>query len=154
LEGHNGTVNHVAYSPDGKRLVTASLDRTVRVWDAVTGAQLAVLYGHQAEVNSAAYSPDGRRIVSASYDRTVRIWDAASGAQVALLPGHESYVFSAEYSRDGQRIASASEDKTARIWEVRPRLSDQALVDAAEAALPRQLTPFQRQQEFLTADQP
>jgi WD40 repeat protein len=92
--------------------------------------------------------------VSASYDRTVRIWDADSGAQVALLPGHESFVYSAQYSRDGKRIVSASEDKTVRIWDVRPRLSDRALVAAAEAALPRQLTAYQRQEEFLTADQP
>jgi WD40 repeat protein len=154
LEGHSGSVYRVGFSPDGKRVVTSSLDRTVRVWDSVTGTQLEVLYGHTAAVISAAFSPDGRRIVSASLDRTVRIWDASSGAQVALLPGHESYVYDARYSRDGTHIASASEDKTVRVWDIRPRLGDQALIQAVEAAVPRQLTPYQRQQEFLTGDEP
>ena len=77
-----------AYSPDGTRIVTASRDKTARIWDARTGAQLAVLSGHGDAVNSAAYSPDGTRIVTASFDKTARIWDARTGAQLAVLSGH------------------------------------------------------------------
>jgi hypothetical protein len=117
LSGHEEFVESAAYSPDGRRIVTASNDKTARIWDAATGAQLAVLSGHDGFVRSAAYSPDGRRIVTASDDKTARIWDAATGAQLAVLSGHGGTVASAAYSPDGRRIVTASYDKTARIWD-------------------------------------
>ncbi len=117
LSGHGDYVNSAAYSPDGTRIVTASNDKTARIWDARTGAQLAVLTGHDDRVYSAAYSPDGTRIVTASIDRTARIWDARTGAQLAVLSGHGDRVYSAAYSPDGTRIVTASMDKTARVWD-------------------------------------
>jgi eukaryotic-like serine/threonine-protein kinase len=117
LPGHGDSVFFAAYSPDGTRIVTASNDRTARIWDARTGAQLAVLSGHGGSVDNAAYSPDGTRIVTASSDKTARIWDARTGNQLAVFSGHEDEVSSAFYSSDGTRIVSASYDKTARIWD-------------------------------------
>ena len=117
LSGHADIVISAAYSPDGRRIVTASWDKTARIWDAATGAQLAVLSGHGGLVVSARYSPDGRRIVTASIDKTARIWDAATGAQLAVLSGHTRDLESAEYSPDGRRIVTASFDKTGRIWD-------------------------------------
>jgi len=117
LSGHGDYVNSAAYSPDGTRIVTASSDKTARVWDARTGAQLAVLSGHGDRVYSAAYSPDGTRIVTASIDRTARVWDVRTGAQLAVLSGHGDRVYSAAYSPDGTRIVTASMDKTARVWD-------------------------------------
>ena len=78
-----------AFSPDGSRIVTASVDKTARIWDAATGKEIAVLRGHDSVVNSAAFSPDGSRIVTASADKTARIWDAASAKEIAVLRGHE-----------------------------------------------------------------
>ena len=66
-----------AFSPDGSRIVTASLDQTARIWDAASGKEIAVLRGHKNPVNYAAFSPDGSRIVTASDDKTARIWDAS-----------------------------------------------------------------------------
>jgi TPR repeat protein/Tol biopolymer transport system component len=117
LSAHSNLVESAAYSPDGDRIVTASYDKTVRIWDARVGARLAVLAGHGNLVNSAVYSPDGDRIVTASYDKTARIWDAHTGAQLAVLAGHGDRVYSAVYSNDGARIVTASQDKTARIWD-------------------------------------
>jgi hypothetical protein len=119
LSGHDGVVTCAAYSPDGARILTASFDKTARVWDARTGVQLAVLSGHGGNVNSATYSPDGTRIVTASQDKTARIWDARTGVQLAVLPGHNGIVYSAAYSHDGSRIVTASQDKTARVWDAR-----------------------------------
>ena len=65
-----------AFSPDGSRIVTASEDKTARIWDAASAKEIAVLRGHDNYVNSAAFSPDGSRIVTASGDKTARIWDA------------------------------------------------------------------------------
>jgi WD40 repeat protein len=119
LSGHGAIVRSAAYSPDGTHIVTASYDKTARIWDARTGAQLAVLSGHDGEVESAAYSPDGTRIVTASNDKTARIWDARTGAQLAVLSGHDGVVESAAYSPDGTRIVTSSFDRTARIWDAR-----------------------------------
>jgi WD40 repeat protein len=119
LSGHGDAVVTAAYSPDGARIVTASLDHTARVWDARTGTQLAVLTGHGDRVGCAAYSPDGARIVTASNDKTARIWDARTGAPLTALSGHEDELNSAAYSPDGTRIVTAAADKTVRIWDAR-----------------------------------
>ena len=89
LRGHDDQVNSAAFSRDGSRIVTASYDKTARLWDAATGKEIAVLAGHEAEVISAAFSPDGSRIVTASGDQTARIWDAATGKESAVLRGHD-----------------------------------------------------------------
>ena len=118
LKGHTGRVISARYSPDGKRILTASYDKndkTARIWD-TQGKELAVLKGHTSTVNSAIFSEDGKRILTASYDNTARIWDT-QGNQIAVLKGHTFGVNSARYSPDGKRILTASRDDTARIWD-------------------------------------
>src|SRR5271157_1461784 len=111
LAGHTA-----AFSPTGKRVVTASEDKTARVWDAATGKLVASLQGHTAQVNSAAFSPDGKRGVTASNDKTARVWDAATGKPVTTLHGHTAKVNSAAFSPDGRRVVTAAYDDTARVW--------------------------------------
>ena len=88
--GPYGCVVSAAFSPDGKRIVTASWDKTARLWDAESGKQIGEpLTGHTDAVMSAAFSPDGKRIVTASWDKTARLWDAESGKQIGEpLTGH------------------------------------------------------------------
>ncbi|MBZ0172753.1 MAG: serine/threonine protein kinase, partial [Phycisphaerales bacterium] len=117
LTGHTGWIQSAAFSPDGTRIVTASLDSTARVWDAGTGVSLTELTGHTGHVQSASFSPDGTRIVTASRDNTARVWDAATGQTLAELTGHTGSVLSAAFSPDGTRIVTASLDSTARIWD-------------------------------------
>ena len=116
---HDDQLNNAAFSPDGNRIVTASEDKTARIWDVATRRQIGEpLRGHQDGIRSAAFSPDGKRIVTASWDKTARIWDAATGKPIGEpLKGHEEAVNSASFSPDGKRIITASNDKTARIWD-------------------------------------
>ena len=107
---------HAAFSPDGQRIVTASEDKTARVWNAANGQLLAKLEGHTDSVVQAAFSPDGQRIVTASEDKTARVWNAANGQLLAKLEGHTGLVHQAAFSPDGQRIVTASADHTARVW--------------------------------------
>ena len=126
-KGIPSSVESAAFSPDGRRIVTASSDNTARIWDAATGKQIAVLQGHTGWVQSAAFSPDGRRIVTASDDNTARLWDAATGKQIAALQGHTDGVQSAAFSPDGRRIVTASSDHTARIWDAATGKRDRRL---------------------------
>jgi WD40 repeat protein len=78
----------VAFSPDGKQVVSGSEDKTVWLWDAATGTALQTLKGHSYSVNSVAFSPNGKQVVSGSGDKTVRLWDAATGTALQTLEGH------------------------------------------------------------------
>jgi WD40 repeat protein len=113
---HDGVVNRALFSPDGKRVVTASGDKTARVWDAATGAPIGRALQHDGLVWSASFSPDGVRVVTASGDKTARVWDAATGAPIGKPLQHEGSVNSASFSPDGARVVTASADKTARVW--------------------------------------
>ncbi|OQD86920.1 hypothetical protein PENSOL_c082G12047 [Penicillium solitum] len=115
LEGHTGSVDSIAWSPDGSRLASASADSTVRIWDPVTGQCASTLKGHSSYVNSIAWSQDGSRLASASHDNTVRIWDPATGQCISTFEGHSDSAFSIAWSQDRGRLASASHDNTVRV---------------------------------------
>ncbi|KAJ6487440.1 WD40 repeat-like protein [Mycena vitilis] len=119
LERHTYWVMSVAFSSDGKHIVSGSDDTTIRIWDAESGEQLGgPLVGHTDSVQSVAFSPDGKHIVSGSADRSVRIWDAESGEQLGgPLEGHTDWVMSVAFSPDGKHIASGSGDRSVRIWD-------------------------------------
>ena len=117
LVGHEGEVSSAAFSPDGTRVVTASGDRTARLWDAATGQPLGAPLRHEGGVTSAAFSPDGTRVVTASRDATARLWDGATGQPLGAALRHEGGVTSAAFSPDGTRVVTASRDATARLWD-------------------------------------
>jgi WD40 repeat protein/transcriptional regulator with XRE-family HTH domain len=114
---HDAEVWSVAYSPDGKRIATASQDKTAKIWNATTGELLLTLRGHSASVNGIAYSPDGKHIATTSDDHTARLWDAATGEELLTLSGHTDWVYRIAFSPDGTRLVTTSNDKTARVWD-------------------------------------
>ncbi|ETO25692.1 WD-40 repeat-containing protein [Reticulomyxa filosa] len=116
MEGHHDNITRIQFSPDGEKIVSSSIDKTVRLWDVYTGLQKACMYGHLRKVNDAKFSPDGQTIVSSSTDNAIIIWNKESGAKLRKLEGHLSSVRAAKFSPDGFFIASCSNDKTIRIW--------------------------------------
>jgi len=136
LKGHKKGVMSAVFSPNGRRIATASNDGTVKVWDAATGACLRTLNGHSDLVMSVCFSPDGQRILSSSRDQSARLWDVASGTELLTLKGHRGWVFTAVFSPDGRRIVTAGGDGTAKIWEAATveQVETQLREHASEAA--------------------
>jgi WD40 repeat protein len=118
LRGHTGSLEAVAFSPDGKTLATSSSDSTVRLWDVSTGKLRHTLEGHSGEIDSIAFSPDGRVLVSGSKDRTIKVWDAATGRLQRTLTAHADRVESLAFSRDGRTLASGGggKDASVKLW--------------------------------------
>lgn len=116
LEGHTDTVRHIAWSPDGQRLATASRDGSARVFDAGSGRLLLVLPSGGAMVESVSWSPDSTMIASAGRESVVRLWDALSGEPVRLLTGATDIVRQVAWSPNGAYIAATSKDRAVRVW--------------------------------------
>jgi hypothetical protein len=121
---HSAAVFHSVFSPDGRRIVTASADRTAQVWETPSGRRMGPALRHGDTVRQAVFSPDGRRIVTASDDRTARIWDATTGKALTPPLEHSMPVWTAAFSPDGRQVITAngpegsSERGEARIWDV------------------------------------
>jgi len=118
LEGHSAKVNAVAITPDARLALSASDDRTVRVWDLATGETRSILGGHVAGVLGVAVSKDGKIAASCAKDNTVIVWDVARARPVHHLRGHADVVHAVALSDEAGVLASASEDRTIRLWDL------------------------------------
>ncbi len=118
LEGHPRGVTACAVTPDGRHVISASWDHTLKVWELGSGRAVATLEGHTAWVNACAVTPDGRYVVSASWDHTLKVWELESGRAVATLAGHTTWVNACAVTPDGRHVVSASRDHTLKVWEL------------------------------------
>ena len=112
---HDAGVTDAAFAPQGNRIVTASYDRTARIWSIEDGSSVAVLKGHQDALERATFSPDGTQVVTAARDGTARVWNAGSGKQLFVIPLPGRFQ-TAMFSPDGTSVLTASEGSDPTIW--------------------------------------
>jgi WD40 repeat protein len=116
LKGHQANVKRVAWSRDGRRILTVSWDKTAKVWDSVDGRLIASLEGHKDKLADGAFSPNGQCVVTGAADKTARVWDATTGRELRQLSGHKGLVAAVAWSPDGQVIATSDQFGGVRLW--------------------------------------
>jgi WD40 repeat protein len=160
FSGHADTVNDAAFSPDGRTIVTASVDKTARLWEVASGAEIRRFEGHTASLREAGFSPDGKTLITASWDKTVRLWDVATGREIRRLAadplsGYTAGILSAAFSPDGRTIVTTSEfpENSARLWAAKPRGATYRLEGHHSPVLAAAFSPDGRMIITASADQ-
>src|SRR4029453_10586676 len=107
IRAHQGRALRVVFSPDGKRLASAGVDRVVRIWNARTGAEILNCPGHTDTVTALAFRPNGRWLASGGWDKTLRVWDAGTGEVAFVRSGHTRNIADISFSTDSSKRPTA-----------------------------------------------
>ena len=115
--GHSGDILSVAFSRDGKYIVSGGQDKTIKLWEFQSGLKIKTFIGHTDRVTSVAFSPDGKQIISGSYDGDIKLWDSQSGQEIKTLKGYHWHVTSVAFSPDGKQIISGGYNNLIKLWD-------------------------------------
>jgi len=116
LTGHQQLINDVKFSPDMRYIASASFDKSIRLWNGLTGKFVATLRGHVQRVYQLAWSADSRLLASASADSTCKVWSISNKKLMCDLPGHSDEVYAVDWSPNGEFVCSGGKDKILKIW--------------------------------------
>jgi WD40 repeat protein len=131
ISGHSEEVQQVAFSADSAKLASASLDRTVGVWNVETGERLQTFEGARSGFYAVTFSPDDKLVAAATLDQnTIRLWEAESGRVAGVFQGHRSQISALAFKADGKQLASGSSDQSVRVWDVEKGAELRTLEDA------------------------
>jgi len=134
LEGHTDRVWDAEFSPDGKVIISGSVDDTLRLWNAEQLRLVRTMLGHPFPVLNLKYAPNGAYIVTGSTDGVLRLWDVATGRLYKSLEGHTGWITGLDISRDGKWMASCAEDSTVRLWRL-PQGTPAQIIDEGMTGL-------------------
>jgi WD40 repeat protein len=143
-------LNSVAFSPDGKYILTGHFDGIARLWNIQTGEEIQQFIGHSGFIWTAIFSPDGKYIATAGGDGTARLWDTQTGQEVRRFIGHTAAVENVAFSPDGKYLLTGSDDGTARLWDV----DYHTTMDYLCSVLLRDFTEDERAQYGIADDTP
>jgi WD40 repeat protein len=141
LEGHSNGLNALAITPDGARVLSASKDKSIKIWDVETGQELQTLKGHYQAVNHVILTPDAKHLISASDDNTIKIWHLETAKLIRTLTGHWKAVNAIAISPDQRYVVSASDDNTLKIWDLETGRPLKTLVGHSKPVLAVGITP-------------
>jgi WD40 repeat protein len=116
--GHTGRVLTVVFTADGRRMLSAGMDKTVRLWDVERGSEIRRFEGHAGFIGTVQVSPDGRRLLTGSYDSSIRLWELETGRLLDSFDVHETPVLSVTFTADGKHVLSGGADEAVRLWKV------------------------------------
>lgn len=117
-KGHYATIKAVAYTPDGKYLLTGSRDKTIKLWEIASGRELKTYFGHTSTINDLVVSKNGKFFISSGADHTARMWDISSGKLLKTFYGHSLRLTTVDLSSDDKRLITAGYDTEAYIWNI------------------------------------
>ncbi|ETO33724.1 G-protein beta WD-40 repeats containing protein [Reticulomyxa filosa] len=140
LQGHDIAVSSVRFSADGRKIVSASYDRTVRIWDVSSGKQLQIFRGHTSAVFTARFSPDEHTVASCSKDGTIRLWDVNTGTEIIKIEKKFGPIWDIDFSPDGRYIVSGFRDKTIRLWDIHSGIEINRLLGHSAGVLSTQFS--------------
>jgi cytochrome c len=118
LEGHQMGITQLAASPDGKRLLSASIDQSMRLWDLVKLTEIAEHGKHDGQIYATAFSPDGKTALSGGRYGYLIQWDLATGKPIRTIKAHDAIIWAAKFSPDGRFAITASSDEQVRVWHL------------------------------------
>ncbi|WP_173046212.1 WD40 repeat domain-containing protein [Nitrospira sp. KM1] len=117
-------IGALAFTPDGKYLLTGSRDQTIKMFEMPQGVEHRTLRGHGGWIRTMVVTPDGKVLISGGDDNTIRFWELATGRVFRTIKDHAGSIRSVTLSRDGLRLASASWDRTVKLWGGGPEPTD------------------------------
>src|SRR5262249_27212089 len=120
--GHTQRVVALAFHPDCERLLSASQDGTVRIWESLSDPETRLFGGVRGR--GLAWTPDGRHFAMSGAGGSLKVWEAHSGRRILTLKGHADDITGVQFSPDGQRIITSSWDRTIKLWEASPDAPD------------------------------
>ncbi|NQU60841.1 MAG: hypothetical protein HQ512_06895 [Rhodospirillales bacterium] len=118
LEGHERGVTGLSISPDGRRLLSASIDKTLKLWDLEKMTELPFDGKHEGQIFAAAFSPDGKTVLSAGRYGFLIQWNLADGKPIKTIRAHDTMIWAVGFSPDGRFALSASSDESTRVWHL------------------------------------
>jgi WD40 repeat protein len=129
LKGHANLVLCLAWTADGKTLISGSTDYSIRTWNTTTWQQISVLTGHTNFVWGIAISPNGRILVSTSWDKTARLWNLENGQPIGSPLQHDGEVYCPSFSTDGMLLVTGCDDNNAYSWDTSAIVKEVGLSD-------------------------